>query len=182
MTVCPTLETERLILRPFTDADFDDYLSMMDSPEVRKSLRISEEAGRAEAWFGLAAFTGQWELRGTGLWALDEKSTGNFVGRAGLHNPERHDWPGVEVGWTLHPDYWGFGYATEAGEEAVRYGFQELGQEQLFSTILTDNYRSQAVAKRLGFVLNETRNLSHYPDEPHGIWILEREEYELKFS
>ena len=73
MTVCPTLETERLTLRPFTDADFEDYLSMMDSPEVRESLRISEEEGRAEAWFGLAAFTGQWELRGTGLWHLKRR-------------------------------------------------------------------------------------------------------------
>ena len=182
MTVCPTLETERLILRPFTDADFEDYLSMMDSPEVRESLRISEEEGRAEAWFGLAAFTGQWELRGTGLWVLEEKDTKYFVGRAGLHNPERHDWPGVEVGWTLHPNFWGFGYATEAGKEAVRYGFQELAQEELFSTILMDNYRSQAVAKRLGFTLKKTQHLSHYPKEPHGIWILEREEYELRFS
>ena len=64
----------------------------------------------------------------------------------------------------------------------MRYGFQELGRKELFSTILMDNYRSQAVAKRLGFTLKETQYLSHYPKEPHGIWILEREEYELRFS
>ena len=182
MTVCPTLETERLVLRPFKDSDFEDYLSMVHSPEVRAALRTSEEEGRAEAWYALAAFAGQWQLRGTGMWALEEKNTGNFVGRTGLHNPERHDWPGVEVGWTLHPDYWGLGYATEAGQEAIRYGFHELSQERLFSIILPENYRSQAVAKRLGFVVIDRRYLSHFPSEPHDIWALDKQEYLSKFS
>ena len=79
---------------------------------------------------------GQWVLRGTGHWALEDRTTGVFLGRAGLHRPEREDWPGVEVGWVLHPDYWGRGYATEAGAEAIRYAFDELdldGSTRAFS-------------------------------------------------
>ena len=174
MTSCPTLETKRLILRPFNENDLTSYSIMMNTPELRHSLRIPDEEGVSEAWNSMARWLGQWELRGTGHWALEEKISGSFIGRAGLHNPEREDWPGVEVGWALHPDWWGQGYATEAGEEAIQYGFYELSQECLFSTILSDNHRSQSVAKRLGFVLVETKVLSHYPHEPHGIWMIKR--------
>ena len=177
MTACPTLETKRLILRPFCDEDLNSYFEMMDTPELREHLRIPDEKGISEAWLEMAWWLGQWELRGTGNWALEEKASGRFLGRAGLHNPERHDWPGVEVGWALHPDWWGQGYATEAGTEAVRYGFEELGEKRLYSTILLDNRRSQSVAKRLGFTLFDTKTLSHFPSEPHGIWALERESW-----
>ena len=121
MSACPILETENLILRPFKDEDTNDFFSMMDSREVREALHVPDDEGLPEAFHAMAAWLGQWELRGTGHWALEEKKSGQFVGRAGLHRHARHDWPGVEVGWALHPDYWGFGYATEAGAAAVRY-------------------------------------------------------------
>ena len=174
MSACPTLETENLVLRPFKDEDVDGYFGVLDSPEVRRLLHLPESLDRSDAWQQMAWFLGQWELRGTGHWALEEKESGQFVGRAGLHRPERHDWPGVEVGWALHPDYWGRGYATEAGAAAVRYGFDELEVEKLFSCILPENHRSQAVAKRLGFEFLEERILAFFPKLPHGIWLLNR--------
>ena len=172
MSACPTLETENLVLRPFKDEDVDDYFGVLDSPEVRRLLHLPESLDRSDAWQQMAWFVGQWELRGTGHWALEEKKSGQFVGRAGLHRPERHDWPGVEVGWLLHPDYWGRGYATEAGGAAVRYGFEDLQVDKLFSCILPENHRSQAVAKRLGFEFLEERVLAFFPKLPHGIWVL----------
>ena len=172
MSACPTLETENLVLRPFKDEDVDDYFGVLDSPEVRRLLHLPESLDRSDAWQQMAWFVGQWELRGTGHWALEEKKSGQFVGRAGLHRPERHDWPGVEVGWLLHPDYWGRGYATEAGAAAVRYGFEDLQVDKLFSCILPENHRSQAVAKRLGFEFLEERVLAFFPKLPHGIWVL----------
>ncbi len=122
----------------------------------------------------MAAWLGQWELRGTGHWAVEERVTGAFVGRAGLHYPARQDWPGVEVGWTLHPHYWGYGYATEAGRRAVEYAFCDLDVAEVCSVILPENSRSIAVARRLGFSLREERILSHFPSMPHGIWWLSR--------
>ena len=174
MPACRTLETENLVLRPFKDEDVDDYFGVLDSPEVRRWLHLPESLDRSDAWQQMAWFLGQWELRGTGNWALEEKKSGQFVGRAGLNRPERHDWPGVEVGWTLHPDYWGRGYATEAGAAAVRYGFDELEVDKLFSCILPENYKSQTVAKRLGFEFLEERVLAFFPKLPHGIWVLNR--------
>ena len=175
MGACPTIETDRLVLSPFRDDDLDDYFSMMDTPEVRRWLHLPKTFDRDAAWAQMAGLVGQWMLRGTGLWALEERSAGRFVGRAGLHNPVRDDWPGVEVGWTLDPSYWGNGYATEAGIAARDYGFGELGVDRLYSCILPDNLPSQAVARRLGFALLEERVMAWYPDAPHGIWVGERE-------
>jgi RimJ/RimL family protein N-acetyltransferase len=174
VSACPTLETDRLRLRPFEERDVDAYSALLQTPEVRASLHLPADVGRYEAWTGMAQQLGQWELRGTGQWALVEKATGVFVGRAGTHWPERADWPGIEVGWALHPDHWGKGYATEAGGAAIEYAFAHHDVDALYSVILPENAASQAVARRLGFTLVETRPLSHFPELAHGIWRLER--------
>jgi [ribosomal protein S5]-alanine N-acetyltransferase len=177
MTSCPCLETPRLVLRPLTEADLDAYTEMLQTGPVRRSLHLPDNVGRWDAWAQMVAWVGQWELRGTGQWALEDRSTGDFIGRAGLHNPPRHDWPGVEVGWALHPDHWGRGYATEAGERAVQYAFTALTVPEVFSLILPENARSIAVAQRLGFSFMEERVVSHFPASPHGIWRLRRSEW-----
>jgi ribosomal-protein-alanine N-acetyltransferase len=161
-------------MRPFREDDLDAYLSMMQTEEVRRSLFVSEDFSRFDAWAQMAAWLGQWALRGSGQLALEEKSTGTFVGRAGTHRPERPDWPGLEVGWTLHPDHWGKGYATEAGRRSVEYAFQVKGVDELVSCILPDNTRSAAVAQRLGFEIRETRELSVLQGHPMDIWHLTR--------
>jgi RimJ/RimL family protein N-acetyltransferase len=172
MSACPRLETSRLVLRPFREADLGPYTDMLQSEPVRRSLHLADDVGAFDAWSQMAGWLGQWELRGTGQWALEEKASGVFVGRAGLHNPARDDWPGVEVGWCLHPDYWGTGYATEAGRRAIDYAFGGLGSTAVCSVILPENVRSIAVAQRLGFQLSEERVLSNFPAMPHGIWWL----------
>jgi RimJ/RimL family protein N-acetyltransferase len=171
---CPTIETERLILRPFAAADLDAYTAILQSESVRSALHLPDTIGRSDAWSQMAAWLGQWELQGTGQWALEEKATGSLIGRAGLHQPARDDWPGVEIGWALHPASWGRGYATEAGWRAVRYAFGALDIDAVCSVILPENSRSIAVARRLGFRLGEERVLSHFPSMPHGIWWLAR--------
>jgi ribosomal-protein-alanine N-acetyltransferase len=171
---CPTIETERLILRPFRDDDLDAYTEMLQTPEVRASFHLPVDVGRELAWSAMAAGVGQWELRGTGQWAAVARATGAFLGRAGMHHPERDDWPGIEIGWAFHPRHWGKGYATEAGSAAVEYAFAHHDVDALYSVILPENKRSQAVAQRLGFTLFETRITSHYPESPHGIWRLAR--------
>lgn len=174
MSRCPTLDTERLVLRPFVESDLDAYAAVITSEPVRAALHLPDTVSRADAWFQMAHNLGQWELRGTGQWAVEEKATGSLVGRAGLNHPGRDDWPGVEVGWVLHPAVWGRGYATEAGRRAVRYAFADLDLDRVCSVILPENHRSIAVAQRLGFRLGEERVLSHFPALPHGIWRLDR--------
>jgi RimJ/RimL family protein N-acetyltransferase len=171
---CPTIETERLILRPFREADVDAYTALLQTPEVRASLHLPDDVGREQAWLGMAQWLGQWELRGTGQWALEHRATGAFVGRAGMHFPERVEWPGIEIGWALHPDHWGNGYATEAGAAAVEYAFAHHDVDAIYSVILHENAASQAVARRLGFRPFEARVFSHFPDTAHVVWRLRR--------
>jgi ribosomal-protein-alanine N-acetyltransferase len=178
MTACPTLTTERLILRPFDESDLEAYTDMLMAPEVHRAFHLPTTFTRADAWLGMAAWRGQWELRGSGQWALEDRATGRFVGRAGLHRPELPDWPGLEVGWSLHPDQWGRGYATEAGARSIAYAFEALAVDEVFSVILPENVRSQAVAGRLGLSLIDERVLSSFPQSPHGIWRLGRDQWE----
>lgn len=174
---CPTIETERLVMRPFRDSDLDAYVGVLSDEKVRASLHLPAEISREFAWQQLASLLGQWELRNHGQWALEEKATGALAGRAGAHRPERDDWPGIEIGWMLHPDYWGRGYATEAGRAAIDWVFANHGVDAVFSVILPENAASQAVARRLGFTLVEERVLAFFPAAPHGIWRLERADY-----
>lgn len=174
MSICPVIETERLLLRPFRETDVGAYLRVIDAPPVRRSHRTTGPVTAYDAWSQMAMFLGQWELRGSGQWAVEVRETGELIGRAGGHWPPREGWPGLEIGWTLHPDHWGHGFATEAGRASVEWAFENHDVEQLYSTILVDNHASQAVAGRLGFVWTEDRVLPHFPGEPHGIWALAR--------
>ena len=174
--IAPTIETERLLLRPFRESDLDAYTALLQAPAVRASLHLADDIGREQAWQQMASWLGQWELRGTGQWALEERATGVLVGRAGMHHPERADWPGIEIGWTLHPDHWGKGYATEAGAAAVTYAFAHHDVDALYSVILRENLASQAVARRLGFAPWDERVLASFPSMPHVIWRLRRDD------
>jgi ribosomal-protein-alanine N-acetyltransferase len=182
MPSCPTLTTERLVLRPFRADDLEQFFGAMSTVEVRASLHVPHDYSRGAAWGSMLQFAGMWELKGLGQWALEERSSGRFVGRAGLYWRPDDDWPGVEVGWMLDPAVWGSGYATEAGDRAVRYGFEELGEEALYSVILPENTRSQSVARRLGYEPGVERTLSFYPDSPHVLWRLERARWEAELS
>ncbi|MGH3926961.1 MAG: GNAT family N-acetyltransferase [Pseudonocardiaceae bacterium] len=176
-SACPTLDTERLLLRPFRESDLAAYTAVLQAEPVRRSLHLPDDVGCQEAWAHMASWLGQWELRGSGQWALEEKRSGAFIGRAGLHHPERADWPGIEVGWTLHPDHWGKGCATEAGARSIAYAFNELEAQEVFSLILPENHRSVGVARRLGFRFLEERVISHFPLMPHGVWRLSLQEW-----
>lgn len=145
-----TLETERLIMRMWRDADFEEYAELCADPEVMRYLG-GKVFDRTEAWRQMASMIGHWYLRGYGIWAVEEKDSGRLAGRIGCINPE--GWPGFEVGWTLKREFWGKGYATEAGRRALEYGFNELDKPHIISLIHPENRASIRVAERLGETL-----------------------------
>ena len=151
----PTLETNRLIMRSFRASDIDDYTAMVSHPDVSPFISVSgEPMDRLEAWKHMATAMGHWALRGFGIWAIEEKTSGQFVGRSGLHYPET--WPGGEVGYALVRKHWGKGYATEAVCAARDYAFEKLNWNEVISIIRPNNTRSIAVAKRIGETFKET--------------------------
>jgi RimJ/RimL family protein N-acetyltransferase len=150
VTEIPTLRTERLVLRAFREDDLDAWAAILGDPET--AMYIGGVRSREEAWRSIAVYLGHWALRGYGQWAVERRLDGRLVGRAGLWYPE--GWPELEVGWTLDRSVWGEGFATEAGQAAMDWGFAELGLERIASVIAPENARSRAVAVRLGMDLD----------------------------
>lgn len=142
-----TLETDRLLLRMFRETDLDAYADMCADPDVMRFLSGYPQS-REEAWRNMAMVVGHWQLRGFGLWAVEEKSTGDFIGRVGCWKPE--GWPGMEIAWTLRQASWGRGFATEAARAALRYAFEVLKQKHVISLIHPENGPSIRVARRIG--------------------------------
>lgn len=144
----PTLETDRLRLRGFVEADVDALAAMNADEETMRYIGTGVVLDRVQTWRGVAGFMGHWHLRGFGIWAVEEKATGGFVGRVGLWNPD--GWPGLEVGWLIGRDRWGQGYATEAGAAAIAFAWDHVDTDRLISLIRPDNTASIRVAEKLG--------------------------------
>lgn len=142
-----TLETDRLLLRFLRESDYEQYKRICQDPEVMRFLG-GKTLTDLEAWRHMASVLGHWQLRGYGIWAVEEKSTGRLVGRIGLIYPT--GWPGFELGWTLARDSWGKGYATEGARRALEYAFTELNRNHVISLIDPENVNSIKVAERLG--------------------------------
>jgi RimJ/RimL family protein N-acetyltransferase len=144
-----TLETDRLRLRMWTLEDFEAFAAMSEEPEVtRFTTADGKPLSRSDAWRSLCVLVGHWHLRGFGMFAVVERSSGDLVGRIGPWQPE--GWPGFEIGWTLRTRYWGRGYATEAANQCLTYAFTTQNRPHVISLIHPDNVRSIQVAKRLG--------------------------------
>ena len=142
----PVLFTERLVLRVPEAADLDGFAEMgADEGSMRYIGGVCE---RAETWRKMCGLRGAWDIRGFSMFSLIERATGKWVGRLGPWEPE--GWPGKEVGWGLHPEFAGRGYAFEGSVAAMDYVFDVLGWERVIHTIDPDNARSIMLAKRLG--------------------------------
>ena len=142
----PTLETERLILRPPVEQDLDGWSALLGDEQAARF--IGGTMPRSAAWRAMAAMTGSWSLKGFGMFSVIEKASGRWIGRLGPWQPE--GWPGTEVGWGLRRDAWGQGYATEGAARAIDWAFDHLGWTDVIHTIDPDNVGSIAVAQRLG--------------------------------
>lgn len=127
--------------------DFAEYERMCADPDVMRYLG-GYTFSRLDAWRHMAFLAGHWHLLGYGHWAVEEKESGEFIGRIGFLNPA--GWPGFEIGWTLRRESWGRGYATEGARRALEYGFTEMDREHVISLIHPENRASISVAERLG--------------------------------
>jgi RimJ/RimL family protein N-acetyltransferase len=159
--VIPVLTTERLTLRGPRLADFEAIAAFLATDRARF---VGGPFDRFGAWRAFAATLGQWELRGYGMWAVDETATGTLLGQIGLFNPE--GWIAPEIGWWLvAPEHEGKGLACEGALAARRYAFEIAGWPAAFSVIAPDNARSLALARRLGATLDRE-------DEVYGERVL----------
>jgi RimJ/RimL family protein N-acetyltransferase len=148
----PVLETERLILREPREADFPAMLAFNDSP---RATFVGGGGDRQKVWRNLLANIGHWALRGYGFYSVDTKA-GDFIGRVGVIY---HDgWDEPELAWHLFDGFEGKGYAHEAAVASRADYHARISAQPPISYVDVTNARSEALAKRLGAVIELTLN------------------------
>ncbi len=155
------IKTERLILRRWRDEDREPYAAVMADPEVGYWLAGTQT--RDQAFAAIRRFDDEYVARGYGFLAIERKEDGAFLGavelthlRDGFPNA-----PGMEIGWRLARQAWGFGYAAEASRALLADGFGRLGISEIIAFTAETNARSRAVMERLGMVRDESRDFDH---------------------
>jgi RimJ/RimL family protein N-acetyltransferase len=170
----PTLETERLLLRPPQAEDLGPWIAFAADEEATRYIGGAQS--RSGAWRSACAVAGAWVIRGFSMFSVIEKSSGRWIGRLGPWLPEA--WPGTEVGWGLVRDVWGRGYAREGATTAIDYAFDVLGWSEVIHCIDPRNTASIGLAKRLGATLwREDRLPAPFDKEPVEIWGQTREQW-----
>lgn len=167
----PGIETERLILRQWRAADVAPNTVMLSDPLSGRFITADHKpvTEPMNGWRNSAVMAGHWVLHGFGMFVVEEKSSGQFVGRVGPFFPPV--WPGLEVGWGIAKEFRGKGYAVEAARAAIDWSFTTFDLERIVHCIDRENAASQSVARRLGASNEgETILLGH----PCDLWITHR--------
>ena len=171
----PRLETERLILRAPALEDLDRWAEMMADEEAARF--IGGVMPKPVVWRMIMQMVGAWEVTGVSMFSVIEKKSGKWIGRVGPWQPL--EWPGTEVGWGLHPDAWGNGYALEAAAASMDYAFDVLRWTTVIHLVNPDNVRSQRVAERLGAKLHGQAQMPPPFVELTNVWGQSRDEWHL---
>lgn len=155
------LKTQRLLLRPWRPEDREPFAALNADPDVRRyfgDLLTREQSDaavdRLERHLAEHGFT---------FWAVEVPGVAPFIGFIGLiHTPfDASFTPAVEIGWRLARAHWGHGYATEGAREALRFGFDCLGLDEIVAFAVESNAPSRAVMERIGMTHDEAEDFDH---------------------
>ncbi|MEZ8824709.1 GNAT family N-acetyltransferase [Vibrio amylolyticus] len=180
------MDTQRLIIRPWKDSDLPEFEAMSADPLVMQyfpSPLSKEESGELATRINeLIA------LNGWGFWAVELKSTAEFIGFVGLHGQDKEggipNAPFIEIGWRLSSKHWGKGYATEAANKVLTYAFDVLEQPSVYAFTALTNEPSQKVMKKIGMT-NLSQDFDHpklpkgHELERHCLYKISRKGWEL---
>ena len=164
MTEIVELETRRLFLREWKKGDLKKFSELNLDPEVMEYL--PEISSKEESNELADRIISRLSENGWGFWAIEIKRDHSFIGFVVLNEPkyELPVKPCVEIGWRLAREYWGNGYATEAGKAALEFAFNNLDVNEVYSFTSIANKRSQAVMERLHLV--DTHSNFDHPSIP----------------
>jgi RimJ/RimL family protein N-acetyltransferase len=154
------IETARLVLRPFTEDDREDWAALNGDPRV--SDWLGGPIDRASADRSLDASNAHIAERGYGFWAAELRATRRLVGMIGLrHDADVLAHPVVEAGWRLAPEVWGQGLASEGAAAALDWGFANLDVAEIVAFTAQANLKSQQVMRRIGMQPDPGRDFDH---------------------
>lgn len=160
------LETPRLRLRPWKDADRAPFAAMNADPAVMEFFPALQDRAASDASIDL--WQAQFEAQGWSNWAAELAESGEFIGFVGLSVPRRTlpCSPCVEIGWRLARPFWGRGLASEAARAALHAGFGRIGLAEIVSVTALANRRSRAVMERIG--MRDSGEDFEHPGVPEG--------------
>ena len=167
------LETARLRLRRLRPDDFGNLCLILQDAEAMYAYEHAFSDAEVRQW--LDKQPANYARYGFGLWAVELRESGEFVGQCGLTMQETPEGERLEVGYLFRRDRWRRGYATEAAAACTEYAFSTLGAEEVCSIIRDNNLPSRAVAERNGFT-PEGGFTKHYygVDMPHIVYVKRR--------
>ena len=175
----PVIETERLKLRPWCDGDIAPNTAMLADPASARFITSDGKPITDEfvGWRNAAIMAGHWALHGFGMFVVEEKQSGRFVGRVGPWLPR--GWPGFEVGWGIASEFRGKGYAVEAARAAIDWSFASFELDRIIHCIDCENTASQGVARRLGAEQQRQIDLfGHAAD----VWVTTRDRWTAQLN
>jgi len=149
MSLIPSLETSRIVLRPFLSGDLDEYARcIFADPEVTRYLPKRDIPSLERAERTMAYFNHHWDRHGYGDWAVTVKTGEQLIGHCGLNYLEEAG--EVEVEYSLSREFWGQGLATEAARAVVSFGFEVIGLKRIIALAVPENIASRRVMEHLG--------------------------------
>lgn len=157
------LETERLILRPLNETDFEAVFKMRSDADVMRFIREPQTNEESANWINLVS--SRWATEKIGFCAMIEKASNEFAGWCGIWKLK--ETKEFEVGYAVDKNAWGKGYATEAAMEFLNYAFEHLETEKIVAVANPENAASRRVMEKLGMSYDYTgefygRDLVHY--------------------
>lgn len=184
MTPILQLESARLQLRQWQDDDLAEFAAMCADPMVMRYFPAP--LTRVESAALIGRIRGHFNEYGYGLWALERKDSGAFIGMTGLLNVsfDADFAPAVEIGWRLARRHWGLGFASEAAWTSLRCAFAQLGLEQVVSFTTQSNLASQKVMQAIGMQQDLAGSFEHpklepgHPLRPHVLYRIDRAQWQ----
>lgn len=180
-----TLETERLILRPFRETDFDAvhaYASIAEN--IRYMTWWPNSETQTKAFISHAITLSREKPCKNYHYAAELKSGGKLIGACNLVVLDNGE---AEIGWILHRDYWKQGFGTEMGKRIVEFGFRELELHRIIARCDAENQGSYRVMERIGMRREghflEARPANKFSDKKYGdeyLYAILRDEWEVR--
>ncbi|MGE5613270.1 MAG: GNAT family N-acetyltransferase [Bacillota bacterium] len=180
-----TLETERLILRPFKETDFEAvhaYASVAEN--VQYMVWGPNDESQTKAFISQAISQSKESSCRNYQYAALLKSTQRLIGACYLAISGNDE---AEIGWILHRDYWKQGFGTELGKRILEFGFNELGLHRIIARCDTENYGSYRVMERIGMrregCFLEARPANKFSDKKYGdeyLYAILKDEWEIR--
>jgi len=148
-TPFPVLETQRLILRALRPSDLDALYEYASDPEIDRYVPWEHYKTIDEARENLKEFLGEYEKDGLGAWGIEHRADRKLIGIINISIPHRIH-RRVEAGYTIARAYWGQGYATEALQAVMQFGFQKMNLLRIEAVVLPENMASAHVLEKAG--------------------------------